>query len=993
MSRAIRLNPRFALPQPLPTETQRPHLLDLLGRPVRAVFFVAPSGYGKSVVLAQWARQQGSGVLWLRLREDDQDPRSLLTGIAEAARLAAVALDAWDALPPGATREQRIDALADDLNAAPENLTLILDGGDHLSAESARAVLSLLDRLGDGHRLMVAQHAGSHLSAAPLVASGQAMLIGPEQLALTPDETAALAQQLRTGPVDAHALQAAYAGWPAPILLTLYSHTQPGTPSPAELIDHLLLPLPSAVQTQLPALSVLEHWSEAQAHALGLTLPSGWLGELLRLGLPITRSADASVPHDLLRQVLDTQLQAQPERFRALHVAQGVHEATSQPYRALRHFLAGGRPDLAVPLAEALVSQWYRAADWQLALTVLTQFPQAALSANLRALLGLARLETGDADGGLAILLAQDQDGSATATSYFGLTIAEFRRGRVEEGLAWVAKGLPFAHEERDCIQLLRSRASLLVASGRPSEALAPAEEGVQRAEALGEASLSIATLTVLAYVYDHLDQSDRATEMNERAYQVGLQARLPHRIMPTIHPLTLTYLSRGELARAETMVQQFLHATSAYPLGIAVAEMALGLTYLVQGRTDLAITTLEHSLTHHLDHGTYSLAAEALNLLVDALRQTGRQQEARALYHRVYGLYTPAEASLSYVHRLYTDARLLFAEGQPDLALALVEQVLTLSAERQERAFYAAEQFRAEVLLSLGRLTHEQLLHLSETYLRDGDTYLEATYTADVIQRLFAVSTANGWDVPMFRAFFVRHKAALDTWYVKPRLQIETLGRRRLLVNGQPLDVGSAGVELLAYLVLHAASEGLRRQDHLAATLWEDAELVQARQSLRTARSVLNKAVRQLLPDVPEVVITGGRGVQNSAWRLSEDVEIKLDALESLRETDPDKLEGRYATFLPESESTWAVDQRRVIQQHVAAVLARSAEALDASDPDTALRRLVRAAELAQTVELFTAVRAFGTRHQVPALVAGAERALAQASEGETPLLSQLLN
>src|SRR5580700_2030329 len=52
------------------------------GRPVVSV--VAPPGYGKTTVLSQWAEHNGQSFAWVSLDERDNDPKVLLTYVAEA---------------------------------------------------------------------------------------------------------------------------------------------------------------------------------------------------------------------------------------------------------------------------------------------------------------------------------------------------------------------------------------------------------------------------------------------------------------------------------------------------------------------------------------------------------------------------------------------------------------------------------------------------------------------------------------------------------------------------------------------------------------------------------------------------------------------------------------------------------------------------------------------------------------------------------------------
>ena len=48
------------------------------------VSVVAPAGYGKTTLLAQWAEQGGQAFAWVSVEEPDNDPKVLLSYIAAA---------------------------------------------------------------------------------------------------------------------------------------------------------------------------------------------------------------------------------------------------------------------------------------------------------------------------------------------------------------------------------------------------------------------------------------------------------------------------------------------------------------------------------------------------------------------------------------------------------------------------------------------------------------------------------------------------------------------------------------------------------------------------------------------------------------------------------------------------------------------------------------------------------------------------------------------
>ena len=69
-----------------PGTVLRSSLIERLARgdPRPIVSVVAPPGYGKTTLLSQWAERNGQAFAWVSVDEGDNDPKVLLTYVAEA---------------------------------------------------------------------------------------------------------------------------------------------------------------------------------------------------------------------------------------------------------------------------------------------------------------------------------------------------------------------------------------------------------------------------------------------------------------------------------------------------------------------------------------------------------------------------------------------------------------------------------------------------------------------------------------------------------------------------------------------------------------------------------------------------------------------------------------------------------------------------------------------------------------------------------------------
>ena len=159
--------------------------------PRQIVSVVAPSGYGKTTLLSQWAERNGQSFAWVSVDENDNDPKVLLTYVAEA----------LDAVQP--VGERVFDALASPASSVPGSVVprlgtafaamttpvaLVLDDVHVLHNQECRAALSVLaDHVPDRSQLVLAGRAEPPLRTARLRAEGRILEIGPADLSLTRD--------------------------------------------------------------------------------------------------------------------------------------------------------------------------------------------------------------------------------------------------------------------------------------------------------------------------------------------------------------------------------------------------------------------------------------------------------------------------------------------------------------------------------------------------------------------------------------------------------------------------------------------------------------------------------------------------------------------------------------------------------------------------------------------------------------------------------------
>ena len=149
---------------------------------------IAPPGYGKTTLLAQWTARERRPVAWLTLDDLDNDPAVLLSYLA-------VAFDRIEPIDPSirsalAAPRQRILAtavprLASELHGWRQPGVLVLDDAHRLTDRTCLdALASLLDHLPPGFRVAIAGRSEPDLPLARLRAQRDLLEIGPNLLAL-----------------------------------------------------------------------------------------------------------------------------------------------------------------------------------------------------------------------------------------------------------------------------------------------------------------------------------------------------------------------------------------------------------------------------------------------------------------------------------------------------------------------------------------------------------------------------------------------------------------------------------------------------------------------------------------------------------------------------------------------------------------------------------------------------------------------------------------
>src|SRR5262252_10774928 len=174
----VLLTTKLHVPRRQPGFVPRPRLVQALGEGLARgrVLVSAPAGFGKTALLADWARACGRPVAWLGLDDGDSDPARFWRYAVAALEGARPGLAGRVGPPPPPSVEGLVTALINELAAdlGADEVLLVLD--DYHLVDSGpvhESVAFLLENLPPGLRVVVSSRSDPPLPLARLRARGQ----------------------------------------------------------------------------------------------------------------------------------------------------------------------------------------------------------------------------------------------------------------------------------------------------------------------------------------------------------------------------------------------------------------------------------------------------------------------------------------------------------------------------------------------------------------------------------------------------------------------------------------------------------------------------------------------------------------------------------------------------------------------------------------------------------------------------------------------------
>ena len=657
-----KLHPPLARPGIVPRTALVDRLLASDAEPVVCV--IAPAGYGKTTLLAQWAQHTAHRVGWVSVDQRDNDPAVLL-------RYLAVALDRVEPIDPevmrgltapGASIMGAVPRLAAAVTAMTQPVALVLDHVELLDTQQCLdAVAELAAQIPKGAQLLLASRTRPPLPVSVLRAQGQVVEIGADELAMDHQEAAALLEgagvQLDDAEVDE--LIERTEGWPVGLYLTALAlksgRLQAGGPRftgddpfmadylRSELLGHL----PPEQVAFLTRTAVLDRMCGSLCDAVldttGSSAVLAALEESNLLLVPLDRRRQWYRYHHLFHDLLTGELhRREPEIIPELHRrAAGWCEANGLPETAIDHAQAAGDADRVARLVWSMALPAYgdgrvdtarRWFGWFEDQGLLGRYPPVVLlGAWLQALVGqpvAAERWADAADRGPAAGTLPD---GSTTRSYQALLRALLCRtglDRMRADAKAALDELDPGSQWRPTAQLLEGICYLLAGeTDRADRILAHAAEVATHARALPAAAIALAERSLVAIQHEDWEQAASLAEQAQRVVRAGpldgyVASALVHAVVAR------AAVHQGDVPRAQEQLGRAARLrpllTHALPYFAVQTLLELGRTYLTLDDAAGARVVLRQArdiLRQRPDLGVLPNQAEELRGKLDSVR------------------------------------------------------------------------------------------------------------------------------------------------------------------------------------------------------------------------------------------------------------------------------------------------------------------------------------------------------------------------------------
>ena len=371
------LGSKFRSPAARRGMVRRTGLVDrLLAADEPVISVVAPPGYGKTTLLAQWAERRGPRVAWVSCEGTHNDPVALWSALIKALNaIGPVDSAATHQLATNGSGIGAVPGFVAAIESIGEPVTVVLDHLEVITSKDCQAAIEEFAlRVPQGWQLAMASRERLPIPDARLRVERQIVEIDVADLAMTGNEARALLSGagVQLSRPEVEDLVQRTEGWPVGLYLAALALRAGAPPAGFTFTgddrlmgDYLrseLLPRVTATQAAfLIRTSVLDRISGPLCDAVVGGVGSAALLEQMEsrnlLIVPLDRRREWYRYHHLLRELLQAELRIrEPNEIPRLHSrAAAWYEANAMPEEAIEHALAADDADRVAALVLELM--------------------------------------------------------------------------------------------------------------------------------------------------------------------------------------------------------------------------------------------------------------------------------------------------------------------------------------------------------------------------------------------------------------------------------------------------------------------------------------------------------------------------------------------------------------------------------------------------------------------------------------------------------------
>ena len=347
---------RTVIPTLPPNYLSRKHLFHLLIHPApQTTVVLAPAGYGKTSLVAEWANTQRDRVIWLTLTESDS-LEEMSQIFIQATRNVIPGFASWFDDEPGIRPVENVRRWGNELFATGKDYILVIDNLRQHTARDVDIAVKLIEQFPPNLQFITIRRDSIGTVYATFASRGLLAIVGKNELAFSESEIQALAGQYSidfSDPTVKSSLSSAQ-GWPAAVSMIAQQISGTGSEIDFEkvlasqsnplrvLAVSVLDTLPASLRTKLQSLSIVGEFSHELAQIiLEDEYSYDEINQFALDGNIFSQTGSPEVTFEfnsIFREILLSELRA--DKFRKMRKHAKLlqfHEHRNEPNLALEH--------------------------------------------------------------------------------------------------------------------------------------------------------------------------------------------------------------------------------------------------------------------------------------------------------------------------------------------------------------------------------------------------------------------------------------------------------------------------------------------------------------------------------------------------------------------------------------------------------------------------------------------------------------------------------